>query len=239
MTITLTMLLEIAGRVIAASVLGAAIGTERQWRARTAGVRTNALVALGSALFVVLGAAAFPGADPSRVAAQIVSGIGFLGAGVIMKQGGSISGINTAATLWASAAVGALAGSGMVAVAAVGTVAIIGANMVWRPLARGLDRRRARAVPDAVGTRYTFEVRCQRADEVDVRSVVFSAVHRPAFTVRSISAADLPDEVVSITAVVDTGARDDTRLEHAIEAVIKKPEVLGVRWSAEHITEED
>lgn len=106
--------IDIAIRIITGVGFGTLIGFERQWRARTAGVRTNALVSLGSTLYVIMGAYSFdgPGADPTRVAAQIVSGIGFLGAGVIMKQGASISGLNTAATLWASAAVGALAGEG-------------------------------------------------------------------------------------------------------------------------------
>ena len=102
-------------RIALGLVLGAAVGIERQWRARMAGLRTNALVSLGATLFVIMGAYGFqgPDADPTRVAAQIVSGIGFLGAGVIMKQGASVTGLNTAATLWATAAVGALAGGGM------------------------------------------------------------------------------------------------------------------------------
>src|ERR1700730_9527820 len=99
--------------------LGTVIGFERQYRARMAGLRTNALVAVGATLFVLLSANGFSGAtaDPTRVAAQIVSGIGFLGAGVIMRDGLNVRGLNTAATLWCSAAVGALAGAGMFTVA--------------------------------------------------------------------------------------------------------------------------
>lgn len=85
-----------------------------------------------------------PDADPTRVAAQIVSGIGFLGAGVIMKQGASVTGLNTAATLWATAAVGALAGGGMYWVAVFGAGAIMLANTLLRPLGRMMDHQPAR-----------------------------------------------------------------------------------------------
>ena len=231
-------LLGIAVRLVAALAMGAIIGLERQWRARAAGLRTNALVALGSALFVVMGAVGFAasGSDPTRVAAQVVSGIGFLGAGVIMKQGSSVTGINTAATLWASAAVGALCGSGLLLVGLLGTVGVVLANMLLRPLGRQLDRRGAAARPgESDGTEYTFEVHCRRDDEVFVRAIVFDAVHTDHFLVRSIGATDQPDDEVVITAVLDAYVRDDEKLEVAIAQVIKTPEVIGVRWSAERL----
>ncbi|RSN24680.1 magnesium transporter [Amycolatopsis sp. WAC 04169] len=127
--------------------LGAVIGIERQYRARMAGLRTNALVAVGATLFVLLSAHGFGGlttsgdADPTRVAAQIVSGIGFLGAGVILRDGLNVRGLNTAATLWCSAAVGSLAGAGLYVVALAGTAVIVGVNVLLRPLGRVVDRR--------------------------------------------------------------------------------------------------
>src|SRR6478609_3870336 len=104
-------------RLLLALVLGALIGLERQLRNRTAGVRTNALVAMGSALFVLLAVKLqtnVTGNDESaaRIIAQIVSGIGFLGAGVIMKDKLNVSGLNTAATIWCSGAIGCLCGMG-------------------------------------------------------------------------------------------------------------------------------
>lgn len=233
-------LLGIVVRLVAALAMGAVIGLERQWRARAAGLRTNALVALGSALFVVMGAVGFAdvgaGSDPTRVAAQVVSGIGFLGAGVIMKQGSSVTGINTAATLWASAAVGALCGSGLLLVGLLGTVGVVLANMLLRPLGRRLDRHGGTVRPgESDGTEYTFEVHCRRDDEVFVRAIVFDAVHTDHFLVRSVGATDQPDDEVVITAVLDTCSRDDEKLEAAIAQVIKTPEVIGVRWSAERL----
>jgi putative Mg2+ transporter-C (MgtC) family protein len=93
--------------------LSALIGFERQWRNRHAGLRTNTLVALGSASFVIFEALVPGDASPTRVAAQVVSGIGFLGAGLIFREGLSVRGLNTAATIWCSAAIGVLAGAGV------------------------------------------------------------------------------------------------------------------------------
>src|SRR5271169_1921474 len=98
-------------RLFFALVLGALIGAERQWRQRAAGLRTNTLVCLGAAAFVDLGAT-LAGPATTGVIAYVISGVGFLGAGAIIKDGASIRGLNTAATLWCSAAVGACAGSG-------------------------------------------------------------------------------------------------------------------------------
>lgn len=125
---------------MAAAVLcGALIGTERQLRHRMAGVRTNALVALGAASFVTF-ALLFPGdSSPTRVPAQIVSGIGFLGAGIIFRDGLNVHGLNTAATLWCSAAVGMLCGAGALQFSAALTVILLAINVGLRPLVNWLD----------------------------------------------------------------------------------------------------
>jgi putative Mg2+ transporter-C (MgtC) family protein len=134
--------LELLVRVGLAALLGVAIGLERQWRSRMAGLQTMALVSLGSALFTIMGAYSFPDhGDRNRVAAQIVTGIGFLGAGVIIKTGMTVFGLNTAATLWATAAVGALCGVWMWREAVVGAVIIIAGNGLLYPLAKWIDRR--------------------------------------------------------------------------------------------------
>lgn len=134
--------LEILARVGLATLFGIAIGLERQWRSRMAGLQTMALVSMGSALFTVMGSFDFVGkGDPNRVAAQIVTGIGFLGAAVIVKEGMTVIGLNTAATLWCSGAVGALCGVWMWREALAGTVLIIGTNGLLYPLSRWIDGR--------------------------------------------------------------------------------------------------
>src|ERR1700712_5083166 len=123
-----------------AFVLGTLIGAERQYRQRTAGLRTNVLVAVGAAAFIDL-AMQLSGADGAvRVIAYVVSGIGFLGAGVIMKEGTNVRGLNTAATLWGSAAVGSCAGADMIAQAVALTVFVLAGNTLLRPLVNAINR---------------------------------------------------------------------------------------------------
>jgi putative Mg2+ transporter-C (MgtC) family protein len=168
--------IQMAGHLGAGLACGAAIGLERQWRARLAGLRTNALVALGSSLFVLLSMYGFmsnantAAYDGSRVAAQIVSGIGVLGAGVIMRDGLSVRGLNTAATLWCSAAVGSLAGAGLFVLAVFGTLGVVGANLLLRPLGRRLDRQPSGGAEVATG--YHFEAVCPEPDEAHLRALV-------------------------------------------------------------------
>src|SRR5580704_15195736 len=123
---------QFAIRLIIALLLGAVVGAERQWRQRTAGLRTNCLVAVGSAMFVMMGGLVGGEGSQGRVAAYVVSGIGFLGGGVILKDGFSIRGLNTAATLWCTAAVGTLAGLGYIGLAAMGAVSVLTANLALR-----------------------------------------------------------------------------------------------------------
>ena len=127
MTLDLVAQLDIVVRLVVAAVLGALIGLEREIHEHPAGMRTHLLVALGSAGFTVLSIEAFaaPGADPARIAAQIVTGVGFLGAGAILKEGATIRGLTTAASLWTVAAVGMAAGAGAWVIAAATTVLVL------------------------------------------------------------------------------------------------------------------
>lgn len=124
-----------------AFALGGLIGIERQYRQRTAGLRTHILVTLGAAVFVNL-AQSIDGYDGAvRVIAYVVSGIGFLGAGVIMRQDGGIQGLNTSATIWCSGAVGAAAGANMYTIAILATVFVLSINILLRPIVNIIDRK--------------------------------------------------------------------------------------------------
>ena len=126
--------LEISGRLLLAAVLGMAIGIERTYRAKTAGIRTHFLVALGSALFMIVSRYGFGGTgDPGRVAAQIVSGIGFLGAGTIIMQKHVVHGLTTAAGMWVAAGIGMACAAGLYSVALISTVlALVGLEFFGR-----------------------------------------------------------------------------------------------------------
>jgi putative Mg2+ transporter-C (MgtC) family protein len=132
---------EFALRLLLGLGLGSAIGFERQFRGHEAGLKTNALVAAGSAMFVMM-ASFFT--EPDRIVAQIMPGIGFLGAGMIMRDGLHVRGLNTAATLWCSASIGTLAGSGHSPVASIGAAVILGANVLLRFIADWVDKRIAK-----------------------------------------------------------------------------------------------
>ena len=110
-------------RLVLATFLGAVIGFQREMSGKEAGLRTNMLICLGSALFTVLSIYGFPGSDPSRIAAGVATGIGFIGAGVILhRTGGAVIGLTSAATIWAVAGIGMAAGAGLYIIAAVATV---------------------------------------------------------------------------------------------------------------------
>ncbi len=118
-------------RVLLAAALGAAVGYQRQQARKPAGLRDDALIALGAALFTVVSISGFSGAvDPSRVAAGIVTGIGFIGAGVIFRGHEGVSGLTTAASIWVTAAIGMAAGAGLYLIAVVVTAITIGILMI-------------------------------------------------------------------------------------------------------------
>jgi len=125
--LSIELQIELGLRLTAGLVLGAAIGFERELHRQPAGFRTHSLVALGAALFTIVSAYAFTGpmVDPTRIAAQIVSGIGFIGAGTILQHRGNVRGLTTAASLWAVAAIGTAAGAGLIVMAMVGTALIL------------------------------------------------------------------------------------------------------------------
>jgi putative Mg2+ transporter-C (MgtC) family protein len=169
--------------------LSAVIGFERQWRNRLAGLRTNTLVALGAASFVIF-AALVPGeGSPTRVAAQVVSGIGFLGAGLIFREGLSVRGLNTAATLWCSAAIGVLAGAGYLAYAAVATGFVVFVNLLLRPIVRFINRQPLASTELEIG--YLVSVTCRSPDEAHIRALLLQALAGSALALRRLDSNDL------------------------------------------------
>jgi putative Mg2+ transporter-C (MgtC) family protein len=134
---------ELVSRLLTAALLGAILGFEREARQKSAGLRTNILIAVGSALFTLMSyelAADVAGADPGRLAAQIVTGIGFLGAGAILRTDAGIYGLTTAATVWVNAAVGVAVGGGEYHLAFIATGVTVGVLLLLNPLERVIRR---------------------------------------------------------------------------------------------------
>jgi putative Mg2+ transporter-C (MgtC) family protein len=132
--------LELVQRLILAAALGAALGFERELRQKSAGLRTNILIAVGAALFTLMSIEMADDGDPTRIAAQIVTGIGFLGAGAIMRTGSGVQGLTTAATVWVNAAVGVAVGGGETHLAVIGTAVTLAALLMLAPVERRIER---------------------------------------------------------------------------------------------------
>jgi putative Mg2+ transporter-C (MgtC) family protein len=219
------------GRLGLAVLLGSGIGFERQWHQKMAGLRTNALVALGSCGFTVFSAMLNP-ADPTRVAAQIVTGIGFLGAGVILREGVNVHGLNTAATLWCSAMVGTFVGAGFWAPGLVAAGFVVGTNICLRPLVRRLNKRTVLSV-DAE-TCYTVTLTCNSIEEAHLRSLLLHALSQAELGLRRIDSADIADtSKVMITAQVLAPKRNDAALEQIVGRISLEPQVSAVAWQVD------
>jgi putative Mg2+ transporter-C (MgtC) family protein len=210
--------------------LGVALGLERQLRQHPAGLRTNALVCVGAALFVSLSFLVTKGTDPTRIAGQVVSGIGFLGGGVILREGLNVRGMSTAATLWCSAAVGSLAGGGMLAEAAVGTAAVLAVHLGLRPVVKHIDARMKTSAD--VETCYRVRAVCRGDDAGLVRAIILRHINSlRAMTVQGLSTRDgeQPGQAV-VVAEVFSHERNDKYLDDMISRLCIEPSVSGVSW---------
>src|SRR5580700_5521989 len=165
---------QAAFNLAVALCLSAVIGFERQWRNRLAGLRTNTLVALGAATFVVFEQLLPDQSGPTRVAAQVVSGIGFLGAALIFREGLSVRGLNTAATLWCSAAIGVLSGAGYPLYAAIATGFVVFVNLLLRPIVMFINRQPLMGSEVEVG--YLLSVTCRSPDEAHIRALLLQGL---------------------------------------------------------------
>ena len=130
-TILQTAWMSLLTKLVLAMALGYLIGLEREWHGKVVGTRTISLIAIGSTLYVLMSPSII-GGDNSRIIAQVVSGIGFLGAGIIFKHGDTVKGLTTAATVWCAAAIGCLCGYGMFAEAIAGTAAVMTVNLLFK-----------------------------------------------------------------------------------------------------------
>lgn len=220
--------LDTAVSYTAAFIFGTLIGAERQYRQRTAGLRTNALVALGAAAFVDLAARLAGNAEALRVIAYVVSGVGFLGAGVIMKEGMNVRGLNTAATLWCSAAVGACAGTDMLAEAALLTVFVLLGNTLLRPLVNLINR-----IPvDQQALEQTYEVRVIASHQAmeEMRELLVEKLEEAKYPVGDVEISDRNAETVEILATLVSTSIDPEEIDAVTQFMEKNPGVFYAGW---------
>ena len=217
--------------MFAALACGAVIGSERQVRQRMAGLRTNALVALGAASFVTF-SGLFPNeVSQTRVAAQIVSGIGFLGAGIIFRDGFNVHGLNTAATLWCSAGVGMMAGAGAWDLALLLTAMVVFVDLGLRPLVKWLKRHTLAGVPLSRG--YRVVVTVAEAQEALARSLILRTLTLGGLHLSEIGLA--PGEEgrgLDLSATVTAEGVGEAGLEQAVQRLAAEPGLIRVRWQS-------
>ncbi|MGF6778338.1 MgtC/SapB family protein [Paraburkholderia sp. GAS334] len=227
------MTFDLVLRLLAAFACGVAIGLERQMRQRNAGLRTITLVASGACLFVLLGVLTGNGtAGVTQIAAYVVSGVGFLGGGVIMRDKGSIQGINTAATLWCSAAVGVLCGAGHYGPALAGTVIVLLTNTVLREVSRMIN---STPVSNADLVReYALTVVCREDNEIHIRTVLSNSMYSTPLSFQSLTSEDVADQTgrIRVTATLKLHPKDQPKLELMASRISMEKSVSSVSWVA-------
>ena len=221
--------LEFSLRLGCALLCGVAIGVERQWRQRTAGLRTYTLVAVGSALFVMLAALTPGDSSPTRIAAQVVTGIGFLGAGVIMRSGLNVRGLNTASTIWCSSAVGVLAGSGYYWPALAGAVVVLGINTLLRPLAALVDRQPLD--PTEQEFKYSLQLTCIGREEIQLRTLLVQLTSVSPLVLHELeSVVGKTQTHVVLRAILSSAERMDAQIEQMVSRLSLEKNVVGLNW---------
>lgn len=224
--------LSVTINLVVAAVLGALIGLERQMFQHYTGVTTHALVALGAAAFVSISALVSDVADVTRIAGQVVSGIGFLGAGLIFRDGMSIRGLSAAASMWATGAVGALAGFGYLIEASEVAVLMFLVNIVLPHIGRFTERLRR---PGAMsGVEYAIELTCRVSDEAEVRGRLLEAITGAELRLQGIESVHPPDmNTAHIEARVHAARRDDAAVEIIVGTLGLSHAIRLARW---HVT---
>ena len=209
--------------------LGALIGLERQYRQRSAGLRTMVLVSVGAAAFVHLGGRLFGDSGRMEVVAYTVTGIGFLGAGVIMKEGLQVRGLNTAATLWATAAVGATAGAGLFAEAAAVAVFVLGGNTLLRPMVDAINRRPLSG--GGAEALYQVTVTSEPGDVSEARELLYQALTARHYPIQEIETLSESDEAVELAATLVPTSADPKELDALVAALERDPRVQNATWT--------
>jgi putative Mg2+ transporter-C (MgtC) family protein len=215
--------------LLAAFVLGTLIGAERQYRQRGGGLRTHVLVAVGAATFVDIGQHLNGNAGATQVIAYVVSGVGFLGAGVIMKQGSSVWGLNTAATLWCSAAVGACAGADLAFEAIALTGFVLAGNTLLRPLVNAINRAPiSRASTEAI---YDVRATTTQGQLDDARELLIQELEAADYPFQDLEVVERESGLVELVATLLSTAADPDELDAIVARLEKSSVIEGASWN--------
>jgi len=222
-------LTDTAISLTAAFFFGGLIGLERQYRQRTAGLRTNILGAIGAAIFVDAGNRLTGHDGAVHVMAYVVSGIGFLGAGVIMREEGNVRGINTAATLWASGAVGACAGADLILESGLATLFILAANTLLRPVVPFINRQPLDTISVEV-TNSVYIITPKHAQKHALKQFI-KTLEEAGYQTQDIEVHQFGSDDIEIQAVLTASAVDGDKMDKLIAKIADQEFVSQAFWS--------
>ena len=212
-------------RIFLCFIISFCIGLERQWRRRAIGLRTNVLVCIGSFLFVTFSIQT-NAKDISRIAAQVVSGIGFLGAGVILKDGANVKGLNTAATLWCNATIGTLCAAGLLIEALIGGLLILFSNIILRFVAQKMNVK----ANNMKFSDYKLKVICDEDKEFVIRTLISQSVNDEYMLLTNMENNDLDEGKVKISATFQIATDKKNQMEELINRIVLEPGVTSSGW---------
>ncbi len=209
---------------------GAVIGIERQWRKKLAGFRTMVLVSLGATIFVSLSSMVANDASPTRIAAQVVSGIGFLAGGIILRDGFSVTGLNTAATLWCTAAVGAMIGANFIKEGFLAAMVIMLVNIVIRFISKRFDQIAEVYRPEGLEKMENLFliVTGASASEMTLRTEIITQLDRYYLSFCHFLCQDLAGDVVQLQVEIEPTSNIDLAMKEVIMHLSKNKEVLEI-----------
>ena len=196
------------------------------------GLRTNVLVCIGAFLFVYL-SFGINASDKTRIAAQVVSGIGFLGAGVILRDGNKIKGLNTAATLWCVAAIGTLCASGLVIEATLGTLFVLISNIILRIISLLVMEK----IKASSKEKYTIRINCKKDKEEKVRTNFAKTIEKNDLVLTSFEKSEITEDEIKLKAIIITSI--PSKVEIVINKISTDPGVISITWEHEKETKTD
>ena len=220
-------------RIIVCYILSALIGIERQLHNKITGLRTNVLVSLGAFLFVYYSFGPYIEGDQMRIAASVVSGIGFLGAGVILRNGNRITGLNTAATLWCAAAIGVLTARGMLTEAIIGTSLILFSNVLLRLISTQIEKK----VKKQKSVKYTINLTCDDALDIIIRTKIADVIEKNNFKLDSLEKNYLNKETIKLKFIII--ASESETMRELIKELSEESGVSKFSWDHTKIAEND
>ena len=235
MMLSITTLLGFTLRLIIAIALGLLVGLERQWNKHQAGIMTNVIVCVGAYAFTAFGYFVMDtgGVDMSRIAAGIVSGIGFLGAGVILREQGNVRGLATAATIWTTAAVGILCTVDNILYAVIVAIAVVFMHLVLHPVSNYINKKNHynKEREDKNECLYKLTIVCSEEVETDVRAHLIKTIrNKSGVLLHNMESHSTPEANVKIRAYITTETKNDDMAESLLGHVGKDEGVISAGW---------